>query len=63
MGNPDFIIRFQNRILWYQSPVPGHDHVQGVNTLFGEDLFNSCRAVIKDPAIPGRNDELHFVTV
>jgi hypothetical protein len=62
-GNPDFIIHFHNRVLWYQFPVPGYDHFKRINALFGENLFNSCRAVIKDPAIRGRNDEFHFVTV
>jgi len=58
-GNPDFIIRPDNRILGYESPVPGYDHLQRVNTLFGKDLFNGGRAMIKNPAIFGRNDEFH----
>jgi hypothetical protein len=57
--NPDFILRPDNRILGYESPVPGHDHLKRINALFGENLFNGGRAVIKNPALSGRNNEFH----
>jgi hypothetical protein len=49
--NPDHITRFNEGILRDQLPIPGHNHLKRIYSLFEQYLFDRRGAVIKNPDI------------